>query len=240
MQPIIIYPLPFDAWDTFAPFVDRFTETFRRFDPGSDYEVWATCCWGRPPSMWDKFRGIRTRFFPYDHDGCDIGSAQLASWYAPNDAFMVMMTTRCHIYRHGWLKRLVEAREKHGDALYGVTASYEGGKPHICTRAYSMDAATFRQYPHVIDSREKGQKFEVGEWCLTEWFRSQNKECYLVDWETEHTQEHWRTGQNIFRRGDQSNVLVYDKHTDAYRDADAAEKNRLEAMADPQPQPSGV
>ena len=38
--------------------------------------------------------------------------------------------------------------------------------------------------------------------------------------------------RNIFRRGDQSNVLVLDRHTEIYRLASATDKTRLSNQAD--------
>lgn len=169
----------------------------------------------------------------YNENGCDIGSAQYASELLKENAFMVNMTSRCYFHREGWLKRLLEARNKHGKGLYGVSASWEGGKPHICTRAYCMDSEDFTRYPHIIDTREKGQKFEVGEWCITDWFRQQDLSTIQVTFDGEQHQADWRKPDNIFRKGDQTNCLVWDRHTLIYQEADANDKRRLEEMANP-------
>jgi hypothetical protein len=42
----------------------------------------------------------------------------------------------------------------------------------------------------------------------------------------------WRKPPNIFRRGDQSNCLLFDHHCDTYAAASQEERARLEAMAD--------
>lgn len=145
-----------------------------------------------------------------------------------------MMTTRCYFHRAGWGRRYLEAFYKHGPGLYGSSASYESGMPHICTRAYMMRVAEFRDYPYVIDTREKGQKFEVGEWCVSDWFRRRRHPLVQVTWDGEQWEGHWRDPDQtgIYRRGEQNAMLVWDKHTDAYRDADDEEKIRLAAMAD--------
>jgi hypothetical protein len=41
-----------------------------------------------------------------------------------------------------------------------------------------------------------------------------------------------RSAENIFRRGDQSNCLIVDKHTEIYRLAGSIEKKDLEDLAD--------
>jgi hypothetical protein len=38
----------------------------------------------------------------------------------------------------------------------------------------------------------------------------------MVTWDGEWRRKDWRTPQNIFRRGDQSNLLVCDHHTEIY------------------------
>jgi hypothetical protein len=41
-----------------------------------------------------------------------------------------------------------------------------------------------------------------------------------------------RSYSNVFRKGDQSNLLVFDRRTDEYQQANPAEKKRLERLAD--------
>lgn len=237
MNPIIVYPLPLDNWKTFSEFAFRFTNTFRDFPPGTDYKLIVAVNGGKlidDIACW--FYNINTTFVDYDGLGCDIGSAQhIANHLMIDDAFIVAMTSRCYFHRQGWLRRFMEAREKHGPGLYGASASYEGGTPHICTRAYGLDASLFRKYPHLIDTRAKGQKFEVGEWCLTTWFRSQALPTIQVTWDGEQDFQHWRATAEtaIYRRGGQSAMLVWDRHSDLYRDASPEEKIKLESMANP-------
>lgn len=233
MKTILIYPIPFDQWQTFKPFVERFTNTFREFPPGEDYVLWAMCCWGEPSdSVREMFYGIKTRFVPYYQNGCDIGSAQAAA-RTIDEAFLVCFTSRCYFHRKGWLARYLQAFNKHGDGLYGPFASWESGKPHICTRAYALTAAQFGTYPHDIDTREKGQLFEVGEWSISDWFRAQNLPLIQVLWDNEQTLNQWRKWKGIWRCGEQQACLLWDKHTDHYRDADEETKLKLQAMTDP-------
>ncbi len=156
---------------------------------------------------------------------------------ATTEDFLINMTSRCYLHREGWLKRYMEARTKYGPGLYGASASHEGGTPHICTRAYALDASLIRDYPHLIDTRAKGQKFECGEWCLTSWIKSRKLPTMQVTWDSEQDEAHWRDPkeQGIYRRNNQSAMLVWDRHSDLYRDASAEEKIRLEKMADPNP-----
>lgn len=245
MKFVIILPLPLDAWDVFYPFVQRFIDTFRTHPPGyDDYRLAVVVEGGTiTKDIAAIFYGLKPAFFHCPHDGADIGGAQYVANHLGQlidlknvkskedwewiDSWILGMTSRCYFHRAGWLSRLADAINKHGDGLYGASASFEGFMPHICTRGYALPAYYWREYPHLIDSRAKGPYFENGQWCLTSWCRSQGLECWQVTWDGEQQQEQWRTPRNIFRHGDQSNMLWWDKHTDWYAHADHHEKIRL-------------
>lgn len=67
----------------------------------------------------------------------------------------------------------------------------------------------------------------------------------FTDWCIEHTgvafevtkdavrdRIQWRTGEGIFRRGSQDNVLVHDRHTDMYDMGNPEQRAILEKLAD--------
>lgn len=237
MRALIVFPLVLDNWQTFEPFTRRFCKTFREHRPlYDDHKVIVAVNGGRIcDDIAIMFYGINTTFVEYHGNGCDIGSAQFVSTLCQQpDDFLINMTSRCHFHREGWLARFMEVRSKYGPGLYGASASHEGGTPHICTRAYALDASLFRDYPHLIDTRSKGQKFECGEWCLTSWIKSRKLPTVQVLWDSCQDEAHWRDPkeQGIYRRNNQSAMLVWDRHTDIYRDASAEERIRLENMAD--------
>lgn len=234
MTPVIVYPIPFDNFDVFERFVHRFVDTFKKYPPGiDDYELLVVCNWGEPTDeIREWFWGTKAHFVPYYKHGCDIGSLQYAGAFGE---FLIGMTSRCYFHRSGWLKRYMDARAIHGPGLYGASASYEGGTPHICTRAYAIDRSILSEYPHSVQSRADGQRFEVGEWCITTWASQRGIPTIQVTWDSEQDKDHWRDGNQlgIYRRGEQQAMLVWDKHTDIYRNADQAEKARLSKLADP-------
>lgn len=251
MKTIITYPLPFDNWELFKPMVERFTSAFKKFPPGIDYEVWAMCCWGEPkahdccwgePDGWtrDQFHGINTRFVNYHGNGQDIGSAQCAAKLIVGQGlkphFLVMMTTRCHFHRAGWLDRLVEARGKFGIGLYGTAANRDGHRLHICSHAYSVDASVLTDYPVLIDSREAAVRMEhyddnpLGN--FTEWCEGRSVPGRIVTFDGVYEKPDWFTPLNRFRNGDQSNVLIWDRHTDIYAASSPEEKLALERAID--------
>lgn len=236
MNPVIVYPLPFDDWREFEKYAIRFTDTFRQYPPGiRDYEVVAVCIWGHPTdAVKSMFYGIKTRYVAYCQQGCDIGAAQMVAKDYSKGHFIIAMTSRCYFHREGWLSRYMQARDDHGPGLYGATASHEGGKAHICTRGYAMDADLWNRYPHLINRREFGEKFEVGEWCVTDFVRGLGGALVQVTWDREHLEEKWRDPweKEIYRRGDQNACLIWDKHTDLWRDASPEMKQHLSDLAD--------
>jgi hypothetical protein len=244
LNALLVYPLPFDDWDTFLPFVRRFTDTFRKHPPGHDYVLYAMCCWGdETDSIREMFYGIKTLFIPYYENGCDIGCAQRASKsIAEANTFALNFTTRCYFHRPGWLKRYMQARKELGPGLYGATTSWEGGHAHVCTRAYGLDSDLFHKYPALIDTRHKGEYFEVGDGSITNWILEEGFPAVQVTWDgVRHLADSRHADEtDIFRRGTQSACLVWDKHTDAYANADPKEKQRLARLADGPYNPEGI
>lgn len=239
----IVYPLPCeneDAKALFWPFAQRFIDTYFKHRPG--YPSVVTVVVNGPEVTGDiveLFHGMPVEFKLYDGNGMDLGSQQMVA--QEGDHFQVNLTTRMYFHREGWLERMMAARETYGPGLYGMTASHEGGKLHLCTRGHAYDSKDFREYPHKIISRDQGVFFECGDGCLLEWYQARAQSALVVGWDgvygnarCAHCHETNARGfqdyfvsQDNFRNGDQRNVLCFDKHTDSYRDADAEEKQRL-------------
>ena len=232
MRVQVVFPVPTETkevWALFKPFIQRFCDTWRKFPPGVRCTVYAvTQGADASEQLIDMFIGLPVVFERYDK-GADLGAQQYIARVS-DDAFQVNMTTRCYFHREGWLARLVAARNDFGPALYGVSSSMEGGRFHICTRAFSYDTADFKLYPHDITSRDQGVFFECGEGCLTDWMKSIGRFPYLVTWDTVQLATQWVEVENGFRNGNQEQMLVWDKHSDAYTNANPEEKERLQLL----------
>jgi len=235
---IICYHVPAETpevWALFKPFVQRFADSMRKFHPGCDYSLAALISGFATPEIQKCFEGLTTLFITYTGAGMDIGAFQ---YYSRNCApcFQVNCVARVYAHREGWLQKLVDARRIAGPGLYGTSVAIEQGRLHCCTRCYAFDSEDFKQYPHLIDCREKGPFFEWGEGNVLDWFISKGLAARAVYWSGVHLineKGHWAIPDNIFRKGDQSNMLVFDKHTDLYRDADEKGKKALAAMSYP-------
>lgn len=240
MNPIsIVFPLPFDNWETYKPWVEKFCKTFREFPPEHDYLVYAVCNLGSPTdAVREMFYGIRTKFVQYDEFGCDIGSAQLVARFQTKNTPVIGMTSRCFFHRKGWLSRMMEARNQFGSGLYLCSASKESGSLHACTRAYMMDSDEWNHYPEKINHRTKGPFFETGagnpNGSLLDWHVKHVNNAYVVHWDSVFRMpDEWYSYakcENRFRNGNQEQMLVFDGHSQSYSESDPDEKARLENL----------
>lgn len=225
---IINYPLPLDNWELFRPDVEKFTRTFREFDPGEGYELRAMCCWNDPTDVVkEMFRGIKCQFIRYDGPGQDSGSAQFSADQMAANNFMICLTTRHYFWKAGWLKKMCDARRQFGPGLYGVCANRETYPLHLCLRFYGIDSDDFKQYPFHLNSKLRCHQWEV-HYALS-WMRGLGHVTKLVLWDGVYDEPKWFSRPNRFRNGDQSNLLVFDRHSDSYRDGSPQHRAELEA-----------
>lgn len=226
----------------YLPYSLRFARTFEQYPPGIDHELVVVSC-GKPigEDQMHLYRHITDRYECYEGTGWDISAHQSISKTLDCD-WVVCLATPVYFHREGWLKRFSEAFERNGDGLYGAFGSYEN-RPHIRTSCFAFKPDTMRAYPHKVESREHCFNFECGcdskgvsikdeTWCFTNWMIHRTGVAYSVDWSGVYPPREYRSRPNIFRRGDQSNCIVWDRHCDLYFSADQKEKTVLEALAD--------
>lgn len=231
----VVFPYVVDATSTtrqeFDDCARRFVATYKQFPPGIDHTLYIVCSNGPRDAVCEEiFKGMKVVYDQYNGLGWDIGCEQYMARKVPED-FIVSMTTRSYFHRAGWLKRFIEARNQFGEGLYGTTGSYEVS-PHIRTAFYGVDTWIYREYPHTIDSRQKGFYFESEIWSFTKFVESLGYPCIMVTWDGCYTKPHWRTPKNIFRSGNQSNILAFDRHSLIYEQADRNTKDMLKKYAD--------
>jgi glycosyltransferase involved in cell wall biosynthesis len=239
MKISLAYLVPLDEWARYRESAATFAETYRRFFAGEKHELMVVCGNGEAnDELRAIFDGIESEFTNYWGGGRDCGAAQDLALRVDCD-FLICANTGVYFYRAGWLKRFADARRAHGEGLYGASASfesypYEAGKrnPHIRTSFFGCNPTTFRQFPHLIDSREKSLWFECGDWNFTRWFENRGEPSFLVTWDGCYRKEDFRSAPNIFRKGDQSNLLIRDRHIDAFEQSDIERRMELEIFAD--------
>lgn len=243
----IVIPVPLDVWDTYRPTVQRFCDTMRQFSPGAPFTLFAMCCRSDPDSeVREIFHGIPTEFARYDGTGCDIGSHQHAAFQL-GDAFQVSVSTRTYFHREGWLAKMLEAHDYFGPGLFGTAVSRETGVLHFRTHCYGMESGYFRRYPYLVNSRNQTFAFEHGAFnhpvgSLLNWAKSQGDMAVAcVYWDGAWREHEWFNRPDIFRTSSQSNLLVWDRHTELFAGMNAADQthwhNRAFFEGLPQPEP---
>ena len=205
----------------------RFAETYIQHPP--DYEhrlILLDSNGGFTPEIARLFGGIKYDVIPYFGSGWDIGAQFYAALTMPPDDWIMGFSSWAHFRRRGWLSAFAEARDIHGDGLYASTISLEN-TPHVRGTGYFLRCGRFQRYPYGINSRAETFKWEWGPNSLTKWFIREGHGVWVVAPNGVLSFDEARTMDNGFRKGDQSNIWTFDKHTDLFEQADPAHKSAL-------------
>jgi len=227
----VCYVCPVVNWPQFEPLTRRFLSTSVAFPAEQPHEFHVVCNGGAPNTdVLNLFSDRNPVYHQHDNTGWDIGAFQKVAAGVDCD-LMLFLGTNTHFKRAGWLHRLMEAREQFGPGLYGPSASFDIC-PHIRTTAFMCDPKLVRAWKHTVIHPGDRHKFEVGADSLTTIAHRQGLPRILVTWDGFYEQKDWRKAPNLFRRGDQSNCLIYDRHHELYEAASPAQKIRLGRIAD--------
>lgn len=193
----------------------RFLHCYNSFPPGIDHDTVivlngsrnsseTTCLFSSLPNC---------HFLQHDNSGYDIGAFQLAARTVPCD-MMLFFGSSTFFFRSGWLKRMAEAYQKHGNAQYGAMGNRGNLAvnvwPHIRTTAFWMHPSLMNSYPKRIQRHQDRHPFEHGQNCFTNWTTKQGIKSWVVNWTDELEWENWDSNPNGFSRGDQSALLAGD------------------------------
>jgi hypothetical protein len=213
MKVVIIYIYPNNSYRGLA---DRFVNSYQVCKTNIEHELVVITQAFDPD---DETRGVfssipNVRFIRHDNSGYDIGAFQKAAREIPCD-LMVFLGASGYLKRQLWLDRMVEARQKYGDTLYGTMGNRGGGgiQPHIRTTGFFMSPALLNQYPRVIDRPELRYGFEHGPECLTTWILGMNLVPWLVAHEGEYEMKDWDNIPKGMHKEDQANLLTGDRLT---------------------------
>lgn len=209
----------------YAPFIERFCTTYRAYAPGISHELIIVDC-GIGYGVGTAF-GMGNRHLHNHGPGWDCGTYQRIAKQLDCD-MAVFMATPVYFWREGWLERLALAWSLFGPGLYGPMASYEN-QPHIRTSCIACAPELLSLWPERIDTHLQCSAFEQ---AFSLKAITSGGKCKLVTWDGFYDVQDWRKPDNIFRRGDQSACLLWDRHVDIFRDASPEEKVRLANAAD--------
>lgn len=208
----------------------RLLDSYLQFDAGVPHDLAIIDRCGDSPDDVPFAKHLR-----YNLGGWDCGAWQFAGRTIETD-LLCCFNSSCQITGDGWLKRFVEAAEVFGEGLYGPLTSYEI-VPHVRTPCMIFQPKVIQDYPMEVKDRTDTYRFESMGWPngtpnFTQWVRARGMKTLLVTWDGVYDLPQWRDPPNIFRRGDQSNLLVIDRHCEAYSVSDAEGKIKLERLAD--------
>lgn len=206
----------------YADWTRRFYETYEKFKGDVPHQLLVVNCGLSSGGRLD-----------YSGRGWDVGAFQFANQVLQDELdFLIFMNTANHFWRPGFLERMVGARERYGPGMYGPSCSYEIS-PHIRTPCFAVDPKEFVQYPFKIVDRTGTFRSEAGDQNITAWYRSTGRPTLMIAADgNDYPLPEWRNPTNVFRRGDQTNCLVWDRHMDYYQAAPPEEKLQLERTAD--------
>jgi hypothetical protein len=209
----------------------RFAETYKAYPPDYEHRLCLIDSnGGYSPEVAEIFAGIPHEVIVYRGSGWDIGAHVYAAYTLPADDWVMCFSSWAHFRQRGWLKAFAEARERHGDGLYGSMASFEH-RPHIRGTGFLIRCGRIQRYPYGCNSRTESLKFEVGPNSITNWCLRQGYGAWVVAPDGVYAMEDARSIRNGFRQGDQSNIWTFDKHTAIFEAADAAERAKLTSFA---------
>lgn len=209
----------------------RFVMSLKKHHPAIAYRF-TVICQGAVFDGKDIFGELGDyEVFHHDDSGWDIGG-YLA--FAPHchEEWLYCFGGPSYVRHDGWLDRMAEAANKYGVGIYGTAATYEV-RPHLNTSGFMTNPKLLALYPnHVVDKRGR-YEFEHGYGAFWMMLSRLNLPAYMVTTQPgEYSWPDWRLPPNIYRRGDQSNLLSYFTHADNYDAASPGMKQGLAHISD--------
>ena len=209
-----------------SDYLSRFVATWIGFPPGVECQLFVGCN-GGPLSTEHSLMlaTLNPRLIVRENDSSwDIGLYMDAARGACKDYDMqVCLGESVYFHREGWLRRLVEAWQRHGPGMYGPYAS-NTIRGHLNTTAFCCAPSMLASYPKRVKTKADRYFFEHGEGALWRHLHRMNAPVRMVTWDGEWGPNLWRLPLNILWRGDQSNCLMFCNHTDAFAAATPAVK----------------
>lgn len=203
----------------------RFERTYKQFKPEAPHELVVVRC-GKNPNPPQIMFG--DKFIDNPGQGWDCGTYQRVAPQLDCD-IAVFMATPVYFWRHWWLERMLTGWSMHGPGLYGPMASFENTY-HLRTSCIMCRPKLLTEFwTRPINTHLECSNFEQSFSALV---IAGGTTCKLVTWDGFYDHKDWRKPPNVFRRGDQTNCVMWDRHVDIYRNADKDQRERLEMAAD--------
>lgn len=212
----------------------RFVATWHEFPPLSDCDLLVACNGGPlPTELRIMFASLNAKFWPRANDGGkDISTYIEAAKTVAKDYDMILcLGESVHFFREGWLKRLVEARARWGEGMYGIYGSHVV-RAHFQTTAFFVTPRLLAEYPLPVTDKQSRYAFEHGERSLWRRLHARGQAVKLATWDGCYDPKFWRTPANVLWKGDQSNCLMHCNHTERFANANETRKRSWQMSAD--------
>jgi hypothetical protein len=221
-------PLPV-GWDFV---LKRFADSYLHFGSGYQHDLYI-CSSGAPLSLSSKeiFKNLKYESLTYMGAGWDIGAYQYSASKLLNYDFIVCLNSQAHIACADWLGYFAGAFKLYGAGVYGASSSFQVA-PHIRTSCIAFSPRLAVQYPLEVRSRYDACVFEHSPENFSIWALAQGLPVRVVTRSGAYSLLESRAIPDVFRRGTQANLLVKDRHTFIYENAEAEERKQLEELAD--------
>lgn len=196
-------------------YAHRFLHCYNAFPPGISHDSVVVLNGAKANSEMACLFSLlpNCQFLEHDNSGYDIGAFQFAAMLVPCD-MMVFFGASTFFFRPGWLARMAQAYERHGNAQYGAMGNRGNLAvkvwPHIRTTAFWMHPQLMNGYPKRIRRSSDRHPFEHGPECFTNWVTQQGLKSWVVNWNSELEWQDWDSNPNGFSRGNQSAILAGD------------------------------
>lgn len=216
MNAEIVYCYPTTAGPQWHDYAARFIQSYGAFPPLAHHTTTIVLNGGRNSGdIADLFHCLPgVKIIERDNSGYDIGAFQAASQDSKAD-MAVFFGASTFFRRPGWLNRMIVAFTGRGTALYGAMGN-RGNQavrvwPHVRTTAFWLPPKLFNFYPNKVTRPEHRYQFEHGQDGLTQWVYHRGLKVWVVGFEGLYEWADWDAMPNGFHRGDQSNLLAYDR-----------------------------
>lgn len=227
-NPDWVAPLPYE------PSSNRFLSSYIKFKPKIPHDLIVVNCGSAVHD--GKFDKVAAQYRTSYSLGFDCGTYQDVGSSNLDYDLILGVNTHTYFWREGWLERFESAFNKFGPGVYGASGSYEQNR-HIRTTGIAFTPDIISRYPKKIDTREKAGEFEFGPNNFTIWAQSEGYPAIVVAAGADYHLHEIRKIKSGFRRHDQRNMLIWDRHSDIYARSDLKYKAHLESVVyDPAPQ----
>jgi hypothetical protein len=229
---VIAYVAVTSGWLT-ACYASRFVATYHDHPPGVDHDTVIVCNGGPlPAEVGLIFAPMRAQFFARSNEGQDIaGYIEAARGPCAGYDLMLCLGESAYFQREGWLKRFVEAYQRHGPGMYGAFSS-NAVRPHMNTTGFACPPKLIAGYSLRVVTKADRYSYEHGPRAFWRQLSQLGYPVRLVTWDGEWEPRMWRMPLNILWRGTQENCLLRIGLCDRWETAEPDVKAKWSRFAD--------